>query len=158
MGLQFNLGDGTFELKPALINMVQSQQFCGKPHEDANSHLQHFPGAMWHIHRQECCSRRHPSPPLPVLIVGKGEAMVLLQQGRVHKLGQVWQCIPQEVLLVRQDQCPTGEDLELPAIGWWDDSRSLRTSSGVHSHMSSSWDRGMAPHSRFLPWADRCSP
>ena len=42
MGLQFNLGDGTFELKPALINMVQSQQFCGKPHEDANSHLQHF--------------------------------------------------------------------------------------------------------------------
>jgi len=36
------LGDGTFELKPALINMVQSQQFCGKPHEDANAHLQHF--------------------------------------------------------------------------------------------------------------------
>jgi len=42
MGPQLNLGDGTFELKLALINMVQSQQFCGKPLEDANAHLQHF--------------------------------------------------------------------------------------------------------------------
>ena len=34
--------DGNFELKPGLINMVQSNQFCGKPHEDASAHLQHF--------------------------------------------------------------------------------------------------------------------
>jgi len=32
----------SFELKPALINMVQASQFCGKPHEDASAHLQHF--------------------------------------------------------------------------------------------------------------------
>ena len=31
-----------FELKPGLINMVQSNQFCGKAHEDASAHLQHF--------------------------------------------------------------------------------------------------------------------
>jgi hypothetical protein len=31
-----------FELKPALINMVQANQFCGKAHEDASAHLQHF--------------------------------------------------------------------------------------------------------------------
>jgi hypothetical protein len=37
-----NFGDATFELKPALINMVQANPFCGKPHEDANDHLQHF--------------------------------------------------------------------------------------------------------------------
>jgi len=42
MGLNLNLGDATFELKPALINMVQANPFCGKPHEDANDHLQHF--------------------------------------------------------------------------------------------------------------------
>src|SRR6187551_1233531 len=36
------VGDGNFELKPALINMVQASPFCGKPHEDANAHLQHF--------------------------------------------------------------------------------------------------------------------
>jgi len=34
--------DGNFELKPGLINMVQSNQFCGKAHEDARAHLQHF--------------------------------------------------------------------------------------------------------------------
>jgi len=36
------LGNATFELKPALINMVQANPFCEKPHEDANAHLQHF--------------------------------------------------------------------------------------------------------------------
>ena len=34
--------DGNFKLKPGLINMVQSNQFCGKAHEDASAHLQHF--------------------------------------------------------------------------------------------------------------------
>ena len=37
-----NVGDNGFELKPALINMVQATQFCGKAHEDASAHLQHF--------------------------------------------------------------------------------------------------------------------
>ena len=37
-----NVGDNGFELKPALINMVQVSQFCGKAHEDASAHLQHF--------------------------------------------------------------------------------------------------------------------
>jgi len=36
------LGDATFELKPALINMVHANPFYGKPHEDANDYLQHF--------------------------------------------------------------------------------------------------------------------
>ena len=34
--------DTQFELKPALIMMVQASPFCGKAHEDANAHLQHF--------------------------------------------------------------------------------------------------------------------
>jgi len=34
--------DYNFELKPGLINMVQANQFCGKAHEDASAHLQHF--------------------------------------------------------------------------------------------------------------------
>jgi len=36
------LGDATIELKFAQINMVQANPFSGKPHEDANDHLQHF--------------------------------------------------------------------------------------------------------------------
>jgi hypothetical protein len=31
-----------FELKLALINMVQASHFCGKAHEDASAHLHHF--------------------------------------------------------------------------------------------------------------------
>ena len=34
--------DTHFELKPALITMVQASPFCGKAHKDANAHLQHF--------------------------------------------------------------------------------------------------------------------
>ena len=41
-GLAVNVGDNGFELKPALINMVQASQFCGKAHDDASAHLQHF--------------------------------------------------------------------------------------------------------------------
>ena len=41
-GPAINIGDNAFELKPALINMVQSSQFCAKAHEDASDHLQHF--------------------------------------------------------------------------------------------------------------------
>ena len=37
-----NVGDNGFKLKPALINIVQANQFCGKTHEDASAHLQHF--------------------------------------------------------------------------------------------------------------------
>jgi hypothetical protein len=36
------VGDGNFELMPALINMVQANPFSGKSNEDANAHLQHF--------------------------------------------------------------------------------------------------------------------
>ena len=32
-------GKGDFELKPALITMVQASPFHGKPSEDANAHL-----------------------------------------------------------------------------------------------------------------------
>jgi len=42
MGLNLNLGNVNFELKPTLINVVQANPFCGKPHEDANDDLQHF--------------------------------------------------------------------------------------------------------------------
>ena len=34
-----NVRDNGFELKPALINMVQANQFYGKAHEDASAHL-----------------------------------------------------------------------------------------------------------------------
>jgi hypothetical protein len=37
-----NVRDGSFKLKPALINMVQQSPFYGKASEDANAHLQHF--------------------------------------------------------------------------------------------------------------------
>jgi hypothetical protein len=41
-GPETNIRDSCFELKLALINMVQQSPFCGKVSEDANAHLQHF--------------------------------------------------------------------------------------------------------------------
>ena len=37
-----NVGDNGFQLKLALINMVQASQVSGKAHEDASAHLQHI--------------------------------------------------------------------------------------------------------------------
>jgi hypothetical protein len=36
---EVNVGDNGYELKPALINMVQASQFSGKAHEDASAYL-----------------------------------------------------------------------------------------------------------------------
>jgi len=41
-GSAVNTGENGFDLKPALTTMVQARQFCGKAHEDASAHLQHF--------------------------------------------------------------------------------------------------------------------
>jgi hypothetical protein len=41
-GTETNVGDGSFALKLALINMVQQSPFCDKASKDANAHLQHF--------------------------------------------------------------------------------------------------------------------
>jgi len=38
-GPNADVGDVNFELKSSLINMVQASPFCGKPNEDANTHL-----------------------------------------------------------------------------------------------------------------------
>jgi hypothetical protein len=43
-GPTITVGDRNFELKLALINMVQANPFSGKPNEDDNAHLQHFLG------------------------------------------------------------------------------------------------------------------
>jgi hypothetical protein len=37
-----NIRDGSFQLRQALINMVQQSPFCGRASEDANAHLQYF--------------------------------------------------------------------------------------------------------------------
>jgi hypothetical protein len=39
---EMNIRDGSFELKSALMNLVQQSPFCGKASVDANAHLQHF--------------------------------------------------------------------------------------------------------------------
>jgi hypothetical protein len=41
-GPETNIGDGSFKLKSALINMVQQSPFYGNASEDANAHLQHL--------------------------------------------------------------------------------------------------------------------
>ena len=42
VGPAVNTGTGNFELRTSLIMMVQANQFCGLPSEDASAHLQHF--------------------------------------------------------------------------------------------------------------------
>ena len=42
VGPAVNTSTGNFELRTGLITMVQANQFCGLPSEDASAHLQHF--------------------------------------------------------------------------------------------------------------------
>ena len=42
IGPAVNTGAGNFKLHTGLITMVQANQLCGFPSEDASAHLQHF--------------------------------------------------------------------------------------------------------------------
>ena len=42
VGPVVNTGNGNFKLRTGLLTMVQANQFCGLPREDANAHLQNF--------------------------------------------------------------------------------------------------------------------
>jgi len=42
LGPQVEIGDIDFEIQPSLIRMVQASTFSGKPHKDANTHLQNI--------------------------------------------------------------------------------------------------------------------
>jgi len=75
-----------------------------------------------HFHRQERHGGRHPPSPFPIFTLVEGKAVVLRQQERSENLGQVCQCLPQEVLPSKQDQCPAWEDFELPTTIRRDDS------------------------------------
>jgi hypothetical protein len=74
-GLEMNIGDDSFKLQSALINMVQQIPFCGKASEDANAHLQHF---------LENCSR--------FTIRGVTQDAVCLRLFPFSLLGKVKQC------------------------------------------------------------------
>jgi hypothetical protein len=78
------VGDGNFELKLALINMVQANLFSGKPNEDTDAHLQHFLEVCrtFTIHGVTDDAIRLSL--FPVLIAREGEAMVLCGV-RCHK-------------------------------------------------------------------------
>jgi hypothetical protein len=42
VGPAVNIGDTILDLKCSLVTMAQASPFCGKPNEDASTHLQQF--------------------------------------------------------------------------------------------------------------------
>ena len=75
-----NVGDNGFELKLALINMVQASQFSGKAHEDASAHLQHFLEIYSTFTIKGVTRDAILLCLFPFSLLGEGEAMVLRQQ------------------------------------------------------------------------------
>jgi hypothetical protein len=106
-GLETNIRDGSFELKPALINMVQQSPFCGNASEDTNACLEHFLEILQHIHHLRSNSGCGTPVTLSIFIIRKGETMVLFQQGCSVNLGERLQCISHQVFSIGQDQCPS---------------------------------------------------
>ena len=105
--------DRTFVLKLGLINMVQGNQFCGKAHEDASAHLQHF---------LEICSTftilevPRDTILLRILTVGESEAVVLHNQGEEYYVGTLVHELSSQVHSHGQDQCSPWEDYKFSAI------------------------------------------
>jgi hypothetical protein len=76
-GPEMNVRDGNFELKPALINMVQQGPFCGKTSEDANASLQHFLEICSTLTIQGITLDMVHLCLFSILIIGEGKEVVL---------------------------------------------------------------------------------
>jgi hypothetical protein len=81
------VGSGNFELKSALINMVQASLFSSKPNEDANAHLQHFLEVCRTFTIRGVTDDAIHLSPIPVLIAREGEAMVFCGARRHQHMG-----------------------------------------------------------------------
>jgi len=94
-GPAVNTGENGFELKPALITMVQASQFCGKAHEDASAHLQ--------LHDQRSTKGYYLTLSFPVLIIGESQAVGLHQQRQTQYMRPLLNCFPGKILSYSQD-------------------------------------------------------
>jgi hypothetical protein len=105
IGPETNVGDGSFELKPALINMVQQSSFYGKASEDANAYLQHFleiyntfiiRGVTQDVVRLHL---------FPFSSLGMVKQWFYSNKEAVSTWGEMLQCISCQVFFVGQNQC-----------------------------------------------------
>ena len=73
VGPTVNMGTRNFELRTGLIMMVQANQFCGLPSEDASAHLQHFLELCDSIVIKDIAPASIKLPLFPFSIVGKAK-------------------------------------------------------------------------------------
>jgi hypothetical protein len=86
--------------------MVQENQFCGLPSEDASADLQHF---------LELCDtiiiKDVALASIRLCLFPK--TVVLLEQGSGQHVGQILCDIPGKIFPHGKNQCPAGEDFKL---------------------------------------------
>jgi hypothetical protein len=109
------VGDGNFELKPALINMVHPNPFSGKPNEDANAQLQHFlemcrTFTMHGVTDDAICLRIFLFSWL-----GKVKKWFYAERDAINTWDKCSKAFSHKILLVGQNQCLSRKNFRLPA-------------------------------------------
>jgi hypothetical protein len=99
---EMNIGDGSFKLKPTLINMVQQSPFYGKASKDANAHLQHF---------LEICSTFN----IRGAVLGKAKQWFYSNKEAVSTWEKCSNAFLVKFFSVGQNQCPLEQDLWVSA-------------------------------------------
>jgi hypothetical protein len=113
-GPQVNVGEDGFELKPALITMVQASQFCGKAHEDASAHLQYFLEICSTFRIKGVTRNAILLCLFPFSLLGKAKQWFYVNK-ESHYMGPLLDCFPIQVIFYRQDQCSAWENCKLSA-------------------------------------------
>jgi hypothetical protein len=88
--------------------MVQANQFCALPSEDASTHLQHF---------LERHTSKHQAPSVFLLPRWEGETMVLQGHGSHQHMGQMFHSVSHKIFPHGQNPCPEGENFEASMLG-----------------------------------------
>ena len=156
--LTVNVGDNGFKLKPALINMVQASQFCGKAHEDASAYLQHFLEICSTFTIKGVTQDAILLRLFPFLLLGKAKQWFYANKDINTTWDNCSTAFLAKFFLIDKTNAPRERISSFLATTWWICPWGLGTLSKLHIRISPSWDGELATHVDVLIWVDQQYP
>jgi hypothetical protein len=117
-GSEMNIGDGSFELKPPLINLVQQSPFCSKASEDANVHFQHFLEIYSTFTIREVTQDAVCLHLFPFALLGKEKQWFYSNKEGVSTWEKCSNSFLTKFFPIGQNQCPPEQDLWISVTHW----------------------------------------
>ena len=144
IGPAVNMVTKNFELPTSLIMMVQANQLCGLPSEDASVHLQHFLELCNTIIIEDVAPASIRLRLFSFSLAGKAKQWFYQSKGAVDTWDKCSVAFLVKNFPHGQNQCPEGEDFKFLADFTRIHPRGVGKASGLYPSLPAPWNGGLA--------------